>query len=127
VRLLALAAALVAGGVPAPVVQTGFLTPSGNIDCNAGPDIQSRAPILTCTVFSAASLTRGQKLWTLETKGRTQVGYLMANAATGLPRLPYGHTWRWRGFSCASEATGLTCRNPQGHGFFLSRESQRVF
>jgi len=63
----------------------------------------------------------------VQAKGRTQVGYVMGNAATDLPRLPYGHTWRWHRFRCTSETTGLTCRNPQGHGFFLSRESQRVF
>jgi len=127
VRALALAAALVAGGVPAPIVQTGFLTPSGNIACNAGHAPGSSAPLLTCTVFSSASPTRGQKLWSLGSGGRTQVGFVLGNAATDLPRLGYGRTWRWRGFRCMSETTGLTCRNPEGHGFFLSRESQRVF
>jgi hypothetical protein len=126
VRVLALAAALVAG-VPAPVVQTGFLTPSGNIDCNAGHAAGSSAPLLTCTVFSAASPSRGQKLWSVFATGRTKVGHVIGNAATDLPRLAYGHTWRWRGFRCTAETTGLTCRNPQGHGFFLSRASQRVF
>ena len=125
-RVLALAAALVAG-VPSPVVQTGFLTPSGNIDCNAGHLVGSGAPLLTCTVFSAASPSRGQKLWSVFETGRTTVGFALGNTATDFPRLPHGRTWRWRGFRCTSETTGLTGRNPQGPGFFLSRESQRVF
>ena len=41
--------------------------------------------------------------------------------------LVYGRTWARGGISCASEAAGLTCRNRDGHGFFLSRERWRVF
>jgi len=113
--------------VPVPIVQTGFLTPSGNIACNAGhPPGSSRAP-LTCTVFSAASPTRGRKLWSMYAAGGVRVGFIVGNAATDLPRLGYGRTWRWRGFACSSAATGLTCRNTSRHGFVLSRERQRVF
>jgi hypothetical protein len=43
------------------------------------------------------------------------------------PVLAYGETWRKRGFTCYSRAIGLTCRNTQGHGFFLSRERWHVF
>ena len=43
------------------------------------------------------------------------------------PVLAYGSTWSLAGLSCASRATGLTCRNRDGHGFFLSRASWRVF
>jgi hypothetical protein len=41
--------------------------------------------------------------------------------------LAYGRTTRFGGISCASAITGLTCRNRTGHGFFLSRESWRLF
>src|SRR5262245_45665856 len=108
-KAVAIAAAL-AAGVPAPIVQTGFLTPSGNIACNAGHAPGSITPLLTCTVFSEASTTRGQKLWSVFATGRPQVGYIVGNAATDYPKLAYGRTWRWRGFTCRSEATGLTCR-----------------
>jgi hypothetical protein len=64
-KALAAVAAALATGVPSPIVQTGFLTPSGNM---------------------------------------------------ALARLPLRLT-----------VDGLTCRNRQGHGFFLSREKQRVF
>ena len=42
--------------------------------------------------------------------------------------LAYGQTWRGRnGLRCVSAETGLTCRNRDGHGFFLSRERWRAF
>ncbi|CAN5282495.1 hypothetical protein BH20ACT13_BH20ACT13_25690 [soil metagenome] len=41
------------------------------------------------------------------------------------PVLTYGTTWRKRGFTCRSAFVGLTCRNTDGHGFFLSRERWR--
>jgi len=40
--------------------------------------------------------------------------------------LDYGTTWSGGGVRCTSAATGLTCRNRSGHGFFLSRERWRV-
>lgn len=42
--------------------------------------------------------------------------------------LAYGRTWRGRnGLRCTSAETGLTCRNREGHGFFLSRGRWRSF
>ena len=41
--------------------------------------------------------------------------------------LPYGTVWQHGRLTCASERSGLTCRNAQGHGFSISRSSQRVF
>jgi hypothetical protein len=43
------------------------------------------------------------------------------------PILAYGRTWTLARLSCVSRATGLTCRNRDGHGFFLSRERWRIF
>jgi hypothetical protein len=39
-----------------------------------------------------------------------------------IPALPYGQSWSRFGLSCTSRITGITCRNGDGHGFFLSRE-----
>ena len=47
--------------------------------------------------------------------------------AMGAVVLGYGKTWSGGGLSCASAATGLTCRNKSGRGFFLSREKWRQF
>ena len=41
--------------------------------------------------------------------------------------LGYGTSWARDGFRCTSRAVGLTCTNTRGHGFFLSRESWRVY
>lgn len=49
-------------------------------------------------------------------------------AETGLaPVLQYGLSLTTGPFRCSSATTGLTCKNGQGHGFFLSRESWRSF
>jgi hypothetical protein len=41
--------------------------------------------------------------------------------------LPYGKTWRQKMFSCSSRISGVNCSNPNGHGFFLSRQTWRVW
>jgi len=124
--VVALAVAGAAGAaVPTPEpVKTGFAVPSRNMVCNAGP--YRGGNVLACTVFSEAS-TRGQKIWSMQTRGRVSVGFLQSNAARELPLLRYGSSWTWHGFRCTSRRTGLTCKNQSGHGFVLSRQAQRVF
>jgi hypothetical protein len=126
VVVVALAAAGVANGaVPTPEpVQTGFNVPSGNIVCNGGP--YRGGHVLACTVFSEGS-ARGQKIWSMRPTGRVSVGFLKSSAATDFPTLSYGRSWPWLGIRCTSRRSGLTCTNQSGHGFFLSRQSQRVF
>ncbi len=41
--------------------------------------------------------------------------------------LAYGQTFKRGGLLCTSETTGVTCMNAAGHGFSLSRASQKVF
>jgi hypothetical protein len=41
--------------------------------------------------------------------------------------LHYGHTWKGGGVVCSEATGGLTCRNRDGHGFFLSLRSWRTF
>jgi hypothetical protein len=113
-----------ASALPAPVL-TGFVLPSRNIACNAGP--ADGMSLLDCTVFSEASATKGQKDWTMYVTGPARVSFHLSNAATDLPVLVYGHTWRWHDIACTSQRSGLTCKNREGRGFFLSREAQRLF
>jgi hypothetical protein len=40
--------------------------------------------------------------------------------------LAYGTSWHRGGFKCVSRVRGLTCSNEVGHGFFLSRQRQRI-
>jgi hypothetical protein len=39
------------------------------------------------------------------------------------PTLAYGSTWSRGGIACESDEDGLTCTNPDGHGFALARGS----
>ena|ERR1700736_2027405 len=125
VLLVCLIGATTAAAVPTPIVQTGFLTPSGNIACNAGTNHGQK--LLACTVFTKQRPDRGNRVWAMFVRGRAQTGFVVGDPATDFPKLAYGRTWSWHGFSCKSERSGLTCRNRSGHGFFLSRASQRVF
>jgi hypothetical protein len=45
----------------------------------------------------------------------------------GAPVLAYGRVWRHFTFTCWSRRTGLTCRNPAGHGWTLSGARWRSF
>jgi hypothetical protein len=41
--------------------------------------------------------------------------------------LGYGQTLSRGGFACTSERSGMTCTNPAGHGFTISRARQSLF
>jgi hypothetical protein len=41
--------------------------------------------------------------------------------------LRYGTTRSFGPFKCTSRRSGLTCRNPRGHGWILSRQTQKLF
>lgn len=41
--------------------------------------------------------------------------------------IEYGNVWQKSGFVCKSEQNGMTCKNNIGHGFFLSRNLQKLF
>lgn len=137
---LLFAAAVLALALVAPAAGAGrgakfvyFRMPSKNIACAymagyGGPtslrcDIFSKLkpkPHGICLegVWSAVYLTKTGK-------GRAIcISDTVYNAKA--PFLAYGKTWRYDGFTCVSETTGLTCSNRYGHGFFLSRERYRV-
>jgi hypothetical protein len=44
-----------------------------------------------------------------------------------VPILQYGTFWSAAGLRCVSRSTGMTCRAPSGHGFFLERHSYNVW
>jgi hypothetical protein len=127
--LVALAFAVPGATFPGLLVQGGFETPSRNIACNVGRLGPGTAGPLAigCAVYSRTSPSRGLATWWMRTTGRAQLGYILADPATDYPKLAYGRRYAWHGVTCASASTGLTCRNRSGHGFFLSRERQRIF
>jgi hypothetical protein len=135
-----LAALVPAGGAGAPASAQagsprlhGFRTPTGNIVC------LYYKPSLRCDIGSGLSLQPsrpagcprwsdfGQGLWVAT--GRAHVVCAGDTTLGGVsPRvLAYGRIWRRNAITCRSRSTGVTCRNTAGHGFFLSRESWRVF
>lgn len=139
VRIAAAAAAVAAGLVAAGLAEgrsaaiAFFKTPSGNIGC-----IWTNDPhYLRCDIRSGlrpmprkpstCDLDYGHGLSMRRT---SKAGPLCAGDTALDPRAPvlgYGKTWRKPGFSCTSRTSGLTCTNQVGHGWFLSRESWRVF
>jgi len=130
---------------PADTYESGnFKTPSSNIVCSYFIQIGSRASesSIGCVIKSGlepapprrrcqAGSYAGDRVF-LGVTGRVQVPscagdpgpYVYVDAARVLG---YGRSWSGGGFRCASALTGLTCRNKQSHGFFLSRERWRSF
>jgi hypothetical protein len=122
-----------------------FKTPSGNIVCAYW--LRSRPPSIGCRIKSGLvpkprtdrpGCPRTHEV-DLRATGRPRIGG--RSICPGEPEgdagvlayeavarvLDYGTTWTGGGIRCTSESTGLTCRNGEGHGFFLSRERWRSF
>ena len=123
-------------------VLAGFRSPSGNIKClyQPGPPV-----FLWCSIARAdyarklTAYCARPKIgvdwagFTLGTRSKGSVecsGGTLYDPATQHPTymtLDYGKTWRHGAFRCASAVTGVSGRNPAGHGLFLSRQSWRAF
>jgi hypothetical protein len=126
--LLAVAAGAHAAG---DGFRDGFRTPSGNIVCayyagslrcdiGRGLRPRPRRP-RSCDVDYGQGLT---------VMGRGRASIVCAGDTVlfhDVPTLRYGRTWRSGGITCISRSVGLTCRNADGRGFFLSRERYRLF
>ena len=130
--LLLLLLAAVASPAPASAALHGFRTPSGNIAC-AQEGARVRCDILATTnrrpprpascEFDWGFAYAAQRGWH---RGRRLCVSDTVNDPT-LPVLAYGHSWSAAGVRCRSRVSGLTCTNPRGHGFFLSKARQRLF
>jgi hypothetical protein len=116
---------------------SGFRTPSGNIHCMAWTDPQS-PPALRCDIREIddelpprpadCDLEWGRS-FEVEAHGNTAMRICVGDSTFDPqhPVLAYDRTWRAWQFTCASKQNGLTCRNADGHGFFLSRRMQSLF
>lgn len=113
-----------------------FETPSGNIDCSVG--VGAGPSDIICTIHERngppaaprpagcgsdwghtfSMRNRGPAQILCEPKGENHQMY---------ERAEYGVTGRMPGIDCTSSRQGLECINEDGHGFFLSRASQRLF
>ena len=113
-------------------------TPSGNIDCTIGTG--EGPPDLRCTIHersgppAAPQPASCQGPWghhfTLLSRGPVVLdcGPPGPKATSpGVDVAEYGLDADWGGIACSSSASGLSCTNADGHGFFLSRARQSVY
>jgi hypothetical protein len=125
-----------------------FKTPSGNVQClyNYSTGAAARSSIVTCGITSGLKPPphrRGPRCSvpnrvTLGVTGRPHTARSICPGedegdagpfagGSAARTLAYGKTWHGGGLTCTSAVKGLTCRNPAGHGFFLSRAHWRSF
>jgi hypothetical protein len=140
----ALLASIVAGSGSASstVVLPGFKSPSGNIKClylpgppaavwcSIGHAGYSKKLTAYCAQPRIGVDWAGFSLGTKSKGGIECTGGVLYDPQTQHPSyatLAYGKTWRYGAFTCSSATAGVTCRNPKGHGVFVSRESYRLF
>jgi hypothetical protein len=133
--VMAVAAVLAAPAAGARSLSTKtFLTPSKNIACAYYPASITGRAVFRCDLMSGLHPRPARHCdvdWTGASMApRGKAGPTCAGDTVydrSAPVLAYGKSWFYGGITCASRATGLTCRNRDGHGFFLSRQSWRVF
>ena len=140
VAALALLAGAAALGAPLP----GVRTPTGNIRCFYVPIKPTRHGNLLCDlkhadyarVAQAKCMARAGLDWhgfQLRWNGAGDLvctGGILYDIGRDHPSvhlLAYGRTWRYRGFTCTSRRTGLTCVNGRRHGLILSRQEWRAW
>jgi len=111
---------------------TSFKSPSSNIGCEVVPDV-ARCDIREHTWAvppkpASCDLDWGQGI---QMSGSTLAQFVCAGDTALDPAstvLAYGQRARQGSFVCESAAAGVTCTNEAtAHGFFLSRDSYRIF
>ena len=112
----------------------GFVTPSGNIYCNGAVEVSD----ITCKIVEksgsppqprpgSCNQTWGHA-FNLRATGPAFLSCGPAPSRVNYTDIaPYGVTGEFGDITCRSEATGLSCSNLDGHGFFLSRNAQRIY
>jgi hypothetical protein len=123
-------------------VLPGFRSPSGNIKCLY---VTGSQVFLYCTIGKASYAKKLTAYCAQPRIGVDWAGFVLGRRGKGTvacsggvlydpqkqhPRyitLAYGKVWSRGAFTCTSSPTGVTCRNPKGHGLFVSRESYRVY
>jgi hypothetical protein len=122
----------------------GVRTPSKNISCFYVPQRPTTHGNLLCNIKQAVYTKALQARCIGPPTGLDWHGFTLSDTKQGeilctgglmydardtptFVTLPYGKTWRYRGFTCNSRVAGLTCRNRFGHGLFLSRASWRAW
>jgi len=110
-----------------------FRSPSGNIACMITNDgyIEARCDLREFTPSFRRPSDCEQDWGHAFAVGPTGPGMpLCAGDTVAMPGaavLNYGGSVSLGGLTCASEQSGMTCVNGQGHGFSVARARQRVF
>jgi len=115
-----------------------FRTPSDNIHCLFVTDDDGRSSV-ECELRTRngvepampqpadCDLDWGNR-FALDAEGRAgMVCHGDTLISPDAPVLGYGKQADWHGIVCASEKSGLACRNREGRGFNLSRARQSLF
>jgi hypothetical protein len=124
--------------LPAPALADDLLffhAPSGNIHCliATGDQAEARCDIRQLTSPMPAPPADCDLDWghAFGIGLQDVQGYRICAGDTVAdpdgPTLAYGEHIDLGGFRCTSEETGMTCTNPAGHGFTLSRRAQKLF
>lgn len=99
-------------------------TPSGLVRCHA---LQYGGPGISCSASYLKPVGELDPFFALKPKGRTIYaergdydGYIAPTR-----KLSYGDTWKRGSIRCTLKQSGLTCRNPAGHGFHLQKGNVR--
>ena len=115
--VLAATVAAVAAAPAQAADQKVFRTPSKRIAClMLKTSVRCDTFFLNDVAFRLAAHGKGKRIHVTDTV-----------ALVKEPTLAYGKSAKLGPFTCTSRTKGLTCTNHERHGFFVSRESQRVF
>jgi hypothetical protein len=112
-----------------------FVTPSGNIYCAL---VGENKDSLRCEIRSMLKPLPPQPYsgycefdwgagFLLRQQGKPEILCISDTIGGSKYELSYENIWRSSGFKCISKRTGLICSNPDGHGFFLSRDKWNIF
>ena len=144
-RLLVTALVLaVFAGAAAAARLPGVKTPSKNISCFYVPQRPTTHGNLLCNIKQASYTHALQAKCIAPPTGLDWHGFTLSDTRRGevlctggimydardtptFVTLAYGKRWRYRGFTCTSRVTGVTCTNAHGHGLFISRASWRAW
>jgi hypothetical protein len=112
-----------------------FQSPSGNIHCAiiTGETSAARCDLMEFTQLNYPDAPADCDLdwghaYEVGTSGKGApicAGDTVASPESSV--LPYGQSLFKGEFKCSSEDTGITCTNPEGHGFTVARRSQHMF
>ena len=120
---LALAVALLATAPwTATAAYRDFKSPSGKLGCAFYSDAETPR-FVRCEWHGASD--RAVTLTETGKGKRVRITDSVRNPKA--KALAYGRSTTFGKLRCTSRRSGITCRNPKGHGFTVSVERQRVF